>query len=73
MSESFLLNPKHWRDRAAKTRARAEMSQRDDDQTKKLLRVAEEYDRLAERAERQQAQVGPASPPRMVKSIVGIV
>ena len=55
MSESFLLNPKHWRDRAAKTRARAEMIQRGDDQTKKLLRVAEEYDRLAERAEQQRA------------------
>ena len=55
MSNSFLLDPKHWRDRAAKTRAKAEMIQHDNDQTKKLLRVAEEYDRLAERAEQQQA------------------
>jgi hypothetical protein len=55
MPESILLNPKYWRDRAAKTRAKAEMIDRDNDQTKKLIRVAEEYDRLAERAEQQRA------------------
>lgn len=50
MSNSILLNPKHWHDRAEKTRAKADVILRDD-LKKKLLRVAEEYDRLAHRAE----------------------
>jgi hypothetical protein len=50
MSNSILLNPKHWHDRAEKTRAKADSILRDD-LRKKLLRVAEEYDRLAHRAE----------------------
>jgi len=50
MSNSILLNPKHWHDRAKKTRAKADVIMRDD-LKKKLLRVAEEYDRLAQRAE----------------------
>jgi hypothetical protein len=50
MSNSILLNPKHWHDRAEKTRAKADLILRDD-LRKKLLRVAEEYDRLAHRAE----------------------
>jgi molecular chaperone GrpE (heat shock protein) len=55
MSNSILLNPKHWHDRAEKTRAKADVILRDD-LKKKLLRVAEEYDRLAQRAERSQEQ-----------------
>jgi hypothetical protein len=50
MSSNILLNPKHWHDRAERTRAKADLIMRDD-LKKKLLRVAEEYDRLAERAE----------------------
>jgi hypothetical protein len=50
MSNSILLNPKHWHDRAEKTRAKADVILRDD-LKKRLLRVAEEYERLAERAE----------------------
>ena len=46
MSNSILLNPKHWRDRAEKTRAKADVILRDD-LKKRLLRVAEEYERLA--------------------------
>jgi molecular chaperone GrpE (heat shock protein) len=58
MSNSILLNPKHWRDRAEKTRAKADVSLRDD-LKKRLLRVAEEYERLAQRAEhRSQETVG---------------
>jgi molecular chaperone GrpE (heat shock protein) len=53
MSNSILLNPKHWHNRAEKTRAKADVILRDD-LKKKLLRVAEEYDRLAQRAEHSQ-------------------
>jgi len=50
-----VLDPRHWRERAEKTRDKAEQfsmrNQRD-----RLLKIAEEYDRIAERAaERQQA------------------
>ena len=48
--DNFLKNPKHWRDRAEETRAKAERLWRDDAQKRKLLRVAAEYDQLAERA-----------------------
>ena len=50
MSNSILLNPKHWHDRAKKTRAKADGIV-SCDLKQKLLRVAEEYDRLAQRAE----------------------
>ena len=50
MPESeFLLNPKHWRDRVDETLAKAELAApqvRD-----RLFKVAQEYQRLAERAE----------------------
>jgi len=58
MSNSILLNPKHWRDRAEKTRAKADVILRDDLKNR-LLRVADEYERLAQRAEhrsQEQAQ-----------------
>jgi hypothetical protein len=50
-----VLDPRHWRERAERTREKAEQfsmrSSRD-----RLLKIAEEYDRLAERAaERQEA------------------
>jgi hypothetical protein len=50
-----VLDPRHWQERAAKTRDKAEQfgmrTSRD-----RLLKIAEEYDRIAERAaERQQA------------------
>ncbi len=48
--DNFLKNPQHWRDRAEETRAKAESLWRDDAQKLKLLRVAAEYDQLAERA-----------------------
>jgi molecular chaperone GrpE (heat shock protein) len=58
MSNSTLLNPKHWYDRAEKTRAKADEIMRDD-LKKKLLRVAEEYDRLAQRAQEQMRRTHP--------------
>jgi hypothetical protein len=48
--DDFLTNPKHWQQRAQQTRAKAEGLLRDDAQKQKLLRVAAEYDQLAERA-----------------------
>jgi hypothetical protein len=45
----FLNNATHWRRRAEQTRAKASSSSKDGN---RLLKVAEEYDRLAERAER---------------------
>ena len=50
--DDFLRNPKHWRDRAEATRAKADSLWRDDPQKQRLLRVAAEYDQLAERAAR---------------------
>ena len=48
--DDFLKNPKYWRDRAEQTRAKAESLWRDETQRQRLLRVAAEYDQLAERA-----------------------
>jgi hypothetical protein len=52
--EDFLKNPKHWLERAEATRAKAEGFWAADAQRRRLLKVAEEYDRLAERAARLQ-------------------
>jgi hypothetical protein len=45
-----LNDPKHWRDRAKEARALAEQ-EHDPISKAMILQVAEEYDRLAERAE----------------------
>jgi hypothetical protein len=45
-----LNDPKHWRKRADATRAKADVLA-DQAARQKLLRVADEYERLAERAE----------------------
>jgi hypothetical protein len=50
--ESVLANPKHWRDRAEETRVVAERTY-DDEVRTRLLRIVQEYERLAERAEAQ--------------------
>jgi hypothetical protein len=44
------LDPKHWLERAASARAKADRS-RSDQHKQKLLQVAEEYERMARRAE----------------------
>jgi hypothetical protein len=47
---SFLNDPKHWRDRAEEARTRAD--QLDDAQSKSaMLRIADDYELLATRAE----------------------
>jgi len=50
MNANPLHDPKHWRKRADATRAKA-AAQADERARQKLLRVAEEYERLAQRAE----------------------
>ncbi|WP_157083339.1 hypothetical protein [Bradyrhizobium manausense] len=51
MSRDF-SSPSHWLQRAAQTRAKAERT-RDAAARARLITMAEEYDRLAEQAERQ--------------------
>jgi hypothetical protein len=53
--KNSLEDSNHWRARAEKTRAKADQMQRDVNLKRKLLRVAEEYDRLALRAEQWQS------------------
>ena len=49
-NRSFLNDPRHWRDRADEARTRAD--QLDDPQSKgAMLRIADDYELLAERAE----------------------
>lgn len=50
MSANPLHDPKHWQKRADATRAKAKL-QDDERARQKLLRVADEYERLAQRAE----------------------
>jgi hypothetical protein len=50
MASDNINDPKHWRDRAAETRASAE-EMKDADTRKIMLRLAGDYDQLAERAE----------------------
>lgn len=50
MNANPLTDPKHWRKRADATRAKADVLA-DQSARQKLLRVADEYERLARRAE----------------------
>jgi hypothetical protein len=50
MASDNINDPKHWRDRAAEMRASAEET-KDADNRKIMLRLASDYDQLAERAE----------------------
>jgi hypothetical protein len=47
----YLTNPKHWHDRAEQTLAKAQQEFRPEAKDR-LLKVAREYEQLAERAER---------------------
>jgi hypothetical protein len=47
----YLTNPKHWRDRAEQTLAKAQQESRPEARDR-LQKVAQEYKQLAERAER---------------------
>ena len=44
-----IKQPKYWRDRAKATRAKAEQLRYDPREMRRMLRVAEEYDKLADR------------------------
>ena len=48
-------HPNHWRARAEQTPAKADQIWRDVNKKRSLLRAAEEYDRLARRAEQWQS------------------
>jgi hypothetical protein len=59
-NQSFLNDPKHWRDRAEEARTRAD--QLDDPQSKSaMLRIANDYVLLAERAEARASGHSPKS------------
>ena len=59
MMRNFLDNPKHWQDRAEETRTKAELLWYDEKEKQRMLRIAAEYDRLAEWAvQRQQGSSG---------------
>jgi len=50
MSNSFINDPQHWRGRAEEARTLAEQMS-DETSKQMMLRIADDYDRLAERAE----------------------
>ncbi|MFG3592235.1 hypothetical protein [Bradyrhizobium sp. RDI18] len=55
----FLTNAEHWRKRAERTRELAAVAVKDQG---RLLKVAEEYDRLAALAERRRSAPVPSGP-----------
>ena len=50
MPGSFINDPRHWRGRAEEARTLAEQMS-DETSKQMMLRIADDYDRLAERAE----------------------
>jgi hypothetical protein len=60
MPASFINDPEHWRQRAEEARAIAD--QMNDPQAKEaMLKIAEDYERLGERAERRAKGSGQVS------------
>jgi hypothetical protein len=57
-SPDHINNPQHWRDRAEEARAKAELMS-DHFAIATMLRVADEYDHLAEQAELRQREGEP--------------
>ncbi|QOZ33372.1 hypothetical protein [Bradyrhizobium sp. CCBAU 53421] len=49
MGDSYLNDPRHWRERAEETRTKAERMW-DEESRQRMLRIAVEYDRLADQA-----------------------
>ncbi|KRQ99676.1 hypothetical protein CQ12_17085 [Bradyrhizobium jicamae] len=49
MGYKYLNDPKHWRDRAEETRLKAEKCW-EEESKQRMLRIANEYDRLADHA-----------------------
>jgi hypothetical protein len=59
MPASFINDPEHWRQRAGEARSVAE--QMNEPQSKEaMLRIAKDYERLAERAEQRAKGSGPS-------------
>ena len=56
----FFDDPKHWRERAEEARARVEQMI-DRDAKEAMLRIAEDYEKLAKRAEERLAKRPPQS------------
>ena len=52
MAKVPINDPKHWRDRAEEARAHAEQMI-DPDSKRKMLRIADDYEELARRAEKR--------------------
>ena len=52
MAKVPINDPKYWRDRAEETRTRAEQMH-DPNSRRRMLRIAEDYEELAKRAERR--------------------
>jgi hypothetical protein len=48
--KKHLLSPEHWRERAEETRAKADSFWTTEEEKHRLLRIALEYDQIAERA-----------------------
>jgi uncharacterized protein with PhoU and TrkA domain len=56
--EALMTNPKHWRDRAAEARLLAK-DMKDPESKAAMLRIANDYDRIAERAQ-ERAKLTPS-------------
>ena len=52
MRHDLMTDPKHWRDRAEEARLLAQ-DMKDPESREAMLRIAKDYDRLAERAEKR--------------------
>jgi hypothetical protein len=61
----YLSNPKHWRDRAEQTLAKAQQESRPE-ASDRLRKVAREYEQLAERAERWRSSNAEQSSAKVV-------
>lgn len=59
--ESYLYDPKHWRDRAEETRVKAGTASVEQSRMR-LRKIAQEYDRLAELAERMSSDRAKPQP-----------
>jgi hypothetical protein len=61
----YLTNPKHWRDRAEQTLAKAQQEPRPEAK-ERLQKVAREYEQLAERAEQSRSSTVEQSSAQVV-------